>query len=410
MNLVDEYLHAVSILLPKLQRDDIIAELRDTILSRVEEREAELDRALTDDETEAVLREVGHPVVVAARYREGPQHVVGPALYPYWMFALKVGLAIEVAAALIVLVVQVVAFGEVGFALSRAINSVISGAIALVGVATIAAWIIERQGFRIGYLDNWHVRDLRFLEFVAWDWDTVREWLAGRGGPRPPYGRPPYGGAPPPPSARAAERKPEPRPQPERSPPQPPRDASEFAPLPPHWSPAGHGLMLIAAGAVLTIWWAGLARFDIGVWPNLLQMPGFDPGKLAAVDWEALRGVLFWPVLALGVWTILRGVVQFAHPWAVRLQGLMEALSGAAVAAFGGWLWTASPLSAAVRVDSFADFVSRWTPTNGDAIPLAAVATVVVATIVIAGLCGMMRGLWDMLAGPPPMGPWPAGI
>ena len=67
MDLVNEYLRAVAALLPKAQRDDIVAELRDTILTRIEEREADLGRPLTDDEIEAVLREVGHPVVVAAR-------------------------------------------------------------------------------------------------------------------------------------------------------------------------------------------------------------------------------------------------------------------------------------------------------------------------------------------------------
>ena len=57
MDLVNEYLRAVAALLPKAQRDDIVAELRDTILNRIEEREADLGRPLTDDEVEAVLRE-----------------------------------------------------------------------------------------------------------------------------------------------------------------------------------------------------------------------------------------------------------------------------------------------------------------------------------------------------------------
>ena len=95
MNLIEEYLRAVAALLPRGQRDDIVAELRDTILSRKEEREAALGRPLTSDEIEALLREIGHPVVVAARYGEGPQHVVGPMLYPYWLFAVKAVLVIQ---------------------------------------------------------------------------------------------------------------------------------------------------------------------------------------------------------------------------------------------------------------------------------------------------------------------------
>lgn len=410
MNLVDEYLRAVAILLPKAQRDDIIAELRDTILSRIEAREAELGRPLTDDETEAVLREVGHPVAVAARYREGPQHVVGPALYPYWSFVVKVGLALQVLIAVVVMFARAVAGFDFGVAMGQAISSVISGGLVLVGVATVAAWLIERQGVRIGYLDTWHVRDLRFLEFAAWDWDTIRDWLSGHGWPRPPYPGPPPGSASPPPSSRAAGPRPPPRPQPERSHPQPPPDVSDYAFPPPRWSPAGHGLMLIAGGAVLVMWWAGLGRFDFGLSAAALQLDGFDPGPLATVDWDALRSILFWPVLAFGMLTILRGAVHLAHPWAVRMQGFLEAVSGAAVAVFGGWLWNASPLSPAVRVDSVGEFLSRFAPMGSHAIPLAAVGTIIVATIAVAGLCGMMRGLWDMLAGPPPLGPWPVGI
>ena len=72
MDLIDRYLNAVAAQLPQDERADIIAELRDLILSRFEAREEELGRALTDDEKEAILHEIGHPLVVAARYRKGP--------------------------------------------------------------------------------------------------------------------------------------------------------------------------------------------------------------------------------------------------------------------------------------------------------------------------------------------------
>jgi hypothetical protein len=39
-DLIDRYLGAVAALLPKAQRQDIIAELRDLIINRVEEQEA----------------------------------------------------------------------------------------------------------------------------------------------------------------------------------------------------------------------------------------------------------------------------------------------------------------------------------------------------------------------------------
>ncbi|MGZ3404354.1 MAG: HAAS signaling domain-containing protein, partial [Phenylobacterium sp.] len=177
MDLVNEYLRAVAALLPKAQRDDIIAELRDTILTRIEEREGDLGRPLSDDEVEAVLREVGHPVVVAARYAEGPQHVVGPTLYPYWLFAVKAAIALQVIVAVIVIIVHTLTWDNFSLALGQAIGSAVTGTLVLIGAATCAAWFIERRGARIDYLDKWRVRDLRYLEMVAWDLRTWREWF-----------------------------------------------------------------------------------------------------------------------------------------------------------------------------------------------------------------------------------------
>src|ERR1700761_5568381 len=127
MDLVNEYLRAVAALLPKAQRDDIIAELRDTILSQVEEREAELGRPLTDDEVEALLREVGHPVVIAARYSDGPQHVVGPTLYPYWLFVVKAAILLQVFVALVVIAIRTLTFGNIYQIVGQSVGSAVTG-------------------------------------------------------------------------------------------------------------------------------------------------------------------------------------------------------------------------------------------------------------------------------------------
>lgn len=393
MSLVDEYLRAVSVLLPKDQADDIIAELRDTILSRIEAREAELGRPLTEDETEAVLREVGHPLVVAARYREGPQHAVGPTLYPYWAFVVKLGLAVQVVAAVLVLVIQTIAGGDFAHALSRAINSVVEGGLTIIGLATVAAWLIERRGFRIGYLDSWHVRDLWFLEYIPWDWETLRDWFNGTGGPRGPRGAP-------------RTRRPADRPRAERRS-DSRAEARAYEPPPPRWSPAGHGASLVLFGTVFVLWWVWLRQFDAAFALTSLTREGFDPGPLAAVNWDGLRAGLFWPVFGYGAFLVLRGVVLVAWPWAVRAQGLLEAASGAAVTSFAAWMWTTSPLASAVRVDGVAEFAERWAPAHGHGLPLDAVATLVVAILFLAGIGAVLRGLWDMLAGPPPA--WPVG-
>ncbi|HEX3406116.1 MAG TPA: hypothetical protein VHS81_02665, partial [Caulobacteraceae bacterium] len=87
MDLIDRYLESVRLLLPLEQRDDIAAELRDILMTRREEKAEALGRDLTRQEDEALLKEFGHPLAVAGRY--GPQqYLIGPELYPIFMFVL----------------------------------------------------------------------------------------------------------------------------------------------------------------------------------------------------------------------------------------------------------------------------------------------------------------------------------
>ena len=80
-DLVDRYLQAVRYLLPRKQRDDVDRELSADVRTQVEDREAELGRRLTEDETAAILKGLGHPLALALRYRQG-RYLIGPEVFP----------------------------------------------------------------------------------------------------------------------------------------------------------------------------------------------------------------------------------------------------------------------------------------------------------------------------------------
>ena len=89
MELLDRYLNAVRFWLPSAQQEDIIAELGEDIRSQMEETEASLGRKLTDDDLAAILKQRGHPMLMAGRYVP-QQSLIGPVLYPAYLVVLKI--------------------------------------------------------------------------------------------------------------------------------------------------------------------------------------------------------------------------------------------------------------------------------------------------------------------------------
>lgn len=89
MELIERYLQAVQFLLPRRQKDDIIAELSADIYAQVEERETALGRKLTEAEVEELLKQRGHPLLVGNSFL--PQEsLIGPLFFPIYRFVLKI--------------------------------------------------------------------------------------------------------------------------------------------------------------------------------------------------------------------------------------------------------------------------------------------------------------------------------
>lgn len=165
MDLLDRYLAAVAALLPKAQRQDIAAELRDVLLSRMEDKEAELGRPLDRAEREAVLKAFGHPIAVAGRFGT-PRSLIGPELYPFYVFAVKAALVLAAVVSVITAVVDTLgAGGEVYRALPRAMNGFLPLALSLIGAATVIGAAIEHGWIKLDKsVADWKVADLPRLD------------------------------------------------------------------------------------------------------------------------------------------------------------------------------------------------------------------------------------------------------
>ncbi len=159
MDLLERYLQAVKFWLPRAQKSDIIAELREDLSSQIEDEEASLGRALNQDEINSILKQCGHPMVVASRYQP-QQQLIGPVLFPVYVFVLKaIALFYLLPWALvwIFLVSFVSSYRNAhGLNIGSAMGNLLTLILYFTGAVTFAFAIAERMLARNKFFANWN--------------------------------------------------------------------------------------------------------------------------------------------------------------------------------------------------------------------------------------------------------------
>jgi hypothetical protein len=158
MDLVDRYVYAVKRHLPAAQQEDIVNELTDDILSQIKDKEEELGRPLDEGEQEAILKHYGHPYLLASRYRP-QQYLIGPTLFPFYLPALKIAMALAFA-------LQVIVAFSIGLA-QRAPERILPHIVGFPAVAiqvlfwvTLAFAVADYCQARLNLFDKWSPRTL----------------------------------------------------------------------------------------------------------------------------------------------------------------------------------------------------------------------------------------------------------
>lgn len=160
MDLIDRYMNAIRRNLPRDKADDIVAELRDGLASRGEEREAALGRPLHPDEIKALIKGFGHPLLVASRYRR-QQWLIGPDAFPFYLSVLRIVLALLVAGFAIVLAVNLVLNGQALLpALGAALGGLWTSVLLNLAIVTLVFVALERSGFPAGHVRRWDPGEL----------------------------------------------------------------------------------------------------------------------------------------------------------------------------------------------------------------------------------------------------------
>jgi len=147
MNLIDRYVAQVGKHLPAKTREDIEKELKSTLEDMLEDRAQKLGRPADEAMELELLKEYGAPDKVADTYHS-TQYLIGPRMYPMFLFVLKIVFTVLSSLAVVGLVV---ALGKVGFSgrefaqtLMQTIGGYIGGAITAFGNIVIVFAILER--------------------------------------------------------------------------------------------------------------------------------------------------------------------------------------------------------------------------------------------------------------------------
>ena len=100
MDQIERYLKTVASALPDEQKEDIIRELSEDIRSEIDDRENHAGRSLSEAELQAVLKQRGNPLLLAARYRQDRRalvigrQLIGPVLFPFYVRVLAFNLGL----------------------------------------------------------------------------------------------------------------------------------------------------------------------------------------------------------------------------------------------------------------------------------------------------------------------------
>ncbi len=159
MELLDRYLQAVRFWLPRTQQEDIIAELSSDLRSQIDDREMEMGRPLDDAELEVILRRCGSPILVASRYRPQTQ-LIGPALFPIYLFVLKMVLLWIMVPVFVLIVGPAMVLSATNHwaALLQTWSTLWFAMFVSAGIITLVFAVIERTGAELKLFEKWELR------------------------------------------------------------------------------------------------------------------------------------------------------------------------------------------------------------------------------------------------------------
>lgn len=142
MDWIEAYVDEVVRHIPPKRRQEAVITIRDEIESKLPNQPTEL-------EVKRILEEMGHPAIVAARYKEG-QYLIGPKFFPMYVNVVKIVIPIVMSVVFFGLIVSSIPtfsgpiIPTIGTLLSNLFDTLWNVGIQLVFWITLVFFLIER--------------------------------------------------------------------------------------------------------------------------------------------------------------------------------------------------------------------------------------------------------------------------
>jgi len=166
MKLINLYLDEIQQHLPHKNREDILKEIRSTLMDMIEDRSPNAGQMPDEETIKAVLQEFGSPRKVAQQYSEH-HYLIGPRIFPVYLKVLKIVLIIVAGLNVLGLIVAIVSQSGVDYSMIDAIASVFSGLFSSLftafGIVTLSFAGIERtspEEWKFKIEESWRPEDL----------------------------------------------------------------------------------------------------------------------------------------------------------------------------------------------------------------------------------------------------------
>lgn len=157
-DLIDRYLNAVKLWLPRKQQKDILAELAEDLHSQIEDRESALGHPLEEAELVDLLKRRGSPMRVASGYIPEVR-LINPAMLPiYWLVLRIVLLWVLAPIFALVFVAPIFDSHAAGKALATFFATAFQSLFFVIGIVTTVFALLDR--YHSKWVDRWDPRKL----------------------------------------------------------------------------------------------------------------------------------------------------------------------------------------------------------------------------------------------------------